>query len=52
MKVKYKGYLAVQKKDVVAISKDDVVQKEFFCDERLSVKQMRTLINKHIKGLI
>ena len=52
MKAKYKGYLIVHKNNMVTISKDEVVEKEFFCDERLSVKQMRTLINKHIKGLI
>ena len=52
MKAKYKGYLIIQKNDTITISKDEVVEKAFFCDERLSVKQMRTLINKHIKGLI
>ena len=51
MKAKYKGYLAKQNKDNnVIISKDNIVEGYVFCDERLSVKELRTLINKHIKA--
>lgn len=50
MKVKYKGYTAIQKpNNMVLISKDGALEREVACDERLSVKEIRTLINKHIK---
>lgn len=51
MKAKYKGYLAKQNKDnSVTISKDDIVEAEIQSTEKYSVKELRTLINKHIKA--
>ena len=49
MKIKYKGYDAVQKSKMVHISKDGVVESTMTADKDCSAKELRTLINKHIK---
>ena len=50
MKVKYKGYTATQNNyNLVVISKDEIVESEISCSKRLSVRELRILINKHIK---
>ena len=50
MKIKYKGFEAVQKSKVVHISKDGVQVNTMEVDKDCSVKELRTLINKYIKG--
>ena len=50
LKVKYKGYLATQNKDnTVYIYKDDILVGAVAISKRLGIKELRTLINKHIK---
>lgn len=53
MKIRYKGYVARQKRNnTVIILWGDLIVEEILCNERLSAKELRTLINKHIKAKV
>lgn len=52
MRAKYKGYEAIQRSKVVHICKDGVEEKTLVGDKDYSVKELRTLINKHIKSKV
>lgn len=51
MRAKYKGYIAIQKPDMtVHILKDEIEESVLVGNKRHSVKELRTLINKHIRN--